>query len=94
MNFCAIQVVRLDRLDVRHRTRSFFIRLNPRGEIYFSLKELIDMFAKVGLQRTKILGSVEPYGMRRLVSAGRSSMFCCLAWFGRTLWDEAISLCR
>ena len=27
----------------------------------------------------KILGSVEPYGMRRLVSAGRSSMFCCLA---------------
>ena len=79
MNFCAIQIIRLDRLDVRHRTRSFFIWLNPRGEIYFSLKELIAMFAKVGLQLARILGSVEPYGMRRLVSAGRSSMFCCLA---------------
>ena len=37
------------------------------------------MFAKVGLQLTRTPGSVEPYGMRRLVSAGRSSMFCCLA---------------
>ena len=79
MNFCAIQIIRVDRLDVRHRTRSFFIWLDPRGEIYFSLKELIAVFAKVGLQLTKILGSVEPYGMRRLVSAGRSSMFSCLA---------------
>ena len=59
--------------------RFFFIWLNPRGEIYFSLKELIALFAKVGLQLARILGSVEPYGMRRLVSAGRSSMFCCLA---------------
>ena len=47
MNVFDIQIIRLDRLDVRHRTRSFFIWLNPRGEIYFSLKELIAMFAKV-----------------------------------------------
>ena len=36
MNFCAIRIIRLDSLDVRHRTRSFFIWLNPRREIYFT----------------------------------------------------------
>ena len=47
MHVCAIQIIRSDRLDVRHRTRLFFVWLNPRGEIYFSLKELIAMFTKV-----------------------------------------------
>ena len=70
MNVCAIQIIRLDRLDVRHRTRSFFIWLNPRGEIYFSLKELIAMFAKVRFTT------------------------CKDTRFGRTLWNEEISLCR
>ena len=40
MHVCAIQITRSDRLDVRHRTRLFFVWLNPRGEIYFSLKEI------------------------------------------------------
>ena len=44
------------------------------------------MFAKVGLQLTRTPGSVEPYGMRRLVSAGRSSMFCCLAVYSTAFW--------
>ena len=70
VNVCAIQIIRLDRLDVRHRTRSFFIWLNPRGEIYFSLKELIAMFAKVRFTT------------------------CKDTRFGRTLWNEEISLCR
>ena len=70
MNVCDIQIIRLDRLDVRHRTRSLFIWLNPRGEIYFSLKKLVAMFAKVRFTT------------------------CKDTRFGRTLWNEEISLCR
>ena len=53
-----------------HPFGSFFIWLNPRGEIYFSLKELIAMFAKVRFTT------------------------CKDTRFGRTLWNEEISLCR
>ncbi len=67
VHVCAIQIIRL---DIRHRTRSFFIWLNPRGEIYFSLKELIAMFTKVRFTT------------------------CRDTRFGRTLWNEEISLGR
>ena len=36
MNFCAIQIIRLDRLDVRHRTRDpivFYLVKSSRGNI-------------------------------------------------------------
>ena len=70
MNVCDIQIIRLDRLDVDIGHDRFFIWSNPRGEIYFSLKELIAMFAKVRFTT------------------------CKDTRFGRTLWNEEISLCR
>ena len=55
-------------LDIGHDR--FFFWLNPRGEIHFSLKELIATFTKVRFTT------------------------CWDTWFGRTLWNEEISLGR
>ena len=44
------------------------------------------MFAQAGLQLARTLNPVGPHGIRRLVSADRNSMFCCLVLYS-TVFD-------
>ena len=66
-------------LDIRHRTRSFFIWLNPRGEIFFSLKELIATFKRVRFTTCRDTRLGRTLWNEEIVSAGRIP--CCAAWF-------------